>query len=60
MQTNKTWQIPTHWNSRYDKTLQNILLLPLKLWHGKILIQDTIVLGMEKSRSVQDKQQKVT
>lgn len=38
MKTNKTWQIPIHWNSRYNKILQNILLLPLKLWHGKIAI----------------------
>lgn len=44
MKINKTWQIPTH---RYNKNLQNTLLLPLKLWHGKIPVQDTIVLSIE-------------
>lgn len=43
MKTNKTWQIPVHWNSRCKKILQNILLLSLKLWHGKI----AIVLSMQ-------------
>lgn len=46
MKTNKTWQIPTQENSRYKKTPQNILLLTLKLWHGKMPIQDTIALSM--------------
>lgn len=60
MKTNKAWQIPTHENSRHNKTLQNILLLPLKLWHGKISIQDIIVLSMESQDVYRISSKKIT